>query len=384
MMTYEIEGTVAHGFEAARAAFAANFARAGDYQEVGASFAAFHRGRCVVDLWGGFTDRARTKPWSRDTLINIWSSTKAITAAVVALLVDRGLLGYDDAVGSVWPEFAQGDKERTTVAHVLSHQAGLPGFAEPTAITDLYDWNSCVAKLARQRPAWKPGTATSYHAMTYGWLAGEIVRRATKKSLGQLVSEHIAKPLGADIFVGLPEALEPRVAEMIGPKRQAELPPLPEAAMMALTNPVQDPESPNARAWRKAEIPAANGQASAMGLARFYAALASKDGCEGKTLLSSRTLASMVSPATDNGRTDMLLGFVDSWGMGVALNRPGIYGTNPRAFGHSGWGGSFGCADPDAGVAIGYVCNQMGPDLVGDPRTAGLCAAVLGCAANAG
>ena len=382
MMTYEIDGTVARGFEAAKDAFAANFARAGDYQEVGASFAAFHRGRCVVDLWGGFTDRARTKPWSRDTLINIWSSTKAVTAAAVALLVDRGLLRYDDAVDTIWPEFAQAGKERTTVSHVLSHQAGLPGFAEKTSLTDLCDWDACVAKLARQRPVWEPGTATSYHAMTFGWLAGEIVRRTAKKSLGQFVSERISKPLGADIFIGLPENLDHRVAEMIGPKRPAEPPPLPESAMMALTNPEMDPEYPNQRAWRKAEIPAANGQAGAMGLARFYAALAGKEGCEGKALLSPETLARMVRPATANGRADMFLGFVDSWGMGVALNTPGIYGTNPRAFGHSGWGGSFGCADPDAQIAISYVCNQMGPDLVGDPRTAGLCAAVLACAAE--
>ncbi|HKD20502.1 MAG TPA: serine hydrolase domain-containing protein [Rhizomicrobium sp.] len=382
-MTYEIEGTVARGFEAAKDAFAANFARAGDYQEVGASFAAFHRGRCVVDLWGGFTDRARTKSWARGTLINVWSSTKAVTAAVVALLTEQGLLRYEDPVSAVWPEYAQAGKERTTIAQVLSHQAGLPGFVEPTSIADLSDWDACVAKLARQRPAWEPGTATSYHALTYGWLAGEITRRAAKKSVGKLVDEQISKPLGADIFVGLPESLESRVAEMIGPRRRTQPPPLPAAAMMALTNPELDPECPNARAWRKAEIPAANGQASAMGLARFYAALAGKDGCEGQTLLSQETLARMVSPATANGRADMFLGFVDSWGMGVALNGPGIYGTNPHAFGHSGWGGSFGCADPDAGVAIGYVCNQMGGELVGDPRTAGLCAAVLACAAEA-
>ena len=138
---------------------------------------------------------------------------------------------------------------------------------------------------------------------------------------------------------------------------------------MALVNPQQDPTSPNRRDWRAAEIPAANGQASAMGLARLYAALAGGGELEGVRLMSPSTVARMTTAATHDGRRDMFLGFVDSWGMGVALNRPGFYGSNPRAFGHSGWGGSFGCADPDAGVAIGYVCNQMGPDLVGDPRT---------------
>lgn len=379
-MSYEIAGTVAPGFEAARDAFAANFARPGDYQEIGASFAAFHRGRCVVDLWGGFKDGARTQPWTRDTLANIWSSTKALTALAVALLVDRGVLQYEDKVASVWPDFAAAGKEATTIAQLLSHQAGLPGFVAPTSVMDQCDWESCVGKLARQRPVWVPGTATSYHAMTFGWLAGEVVRKVAKRSVGRFVREEIARPLDADVFIGLPENEDHRVAEMLAPRSVSEPPPLPEAARMALTNPQQDPLSPNTRAWRAAEIPAANGQASAMGLARFYAALASDAGCGGMPLISKDTLARLIRPATTSGRTDLFLGFADSWGMGVALNVPGIYGANPRAFGHSGWGGSFGCADREAEVAIAYVCNQMGPELVGDPRTAGLCAAVIGAA----
>lgn len=377
-MTSQIHGTIAPGFEAAREAFAANFARDGDYREVGASFAAFHRGKLVVDLWGGSADRARTRPWTQDTLINVWSSTKGVTATAVAILVDRGLLRYEDRVASHWPEFAQGGKAAVTIAQVMSHQAGLPGFVEPTTIEDMFYWDGCCAKLARQTPVWPPGSASSYHAMTYGWLAGEIVRRVAKKSIGRFVQDEIAGPLAADIFIGLPENLDARAAEMIGPKRTPVFPPLPDAALMALTNPQQNPEAPNMRAWRAAEIPAANGQASAMGLARLYAALANGGALGGARILSPATIARMTAPATSDGRADMFLGFVDAWGMGMALNKPGIYGPNPRAFGHSGWGGSFGCADPDAGVAIAYVCNQMGPDLVGDPRTAGLCAAVIG------
>jgi len=151
---------VAPGFEAAREAFAANFAREGDYQEVGASLAAFHRGRSVVDLWGGFADRGRIKPWTRDTLINVWSSTKGVMAVAAAMLVERGLIRYEDRVASVWPEFAQAGKEQVTVAQALSHQAGLPGFVEPTTIEDQYDWRSCCAKLERQKPVWEPGTAS--------------------------------------------------------------------------------------------------------------------------------------------------------------------------------------------------------------------------------
>jgi CubicO group peptidase (beta-lactamase class C family) len=318
-----------------------------------------------------------------DTLVNVWSTTKGVVAVAVAILVDRGLIRYEDPAASVWPEFAQAGKQNVTIAHVLSHQAGLPGFAEPTSIEDQYDWESCCAKLARQAPAWEPGTATSYHAMTYGWLAGEIVRRITGKSFGAFVRDEIAAPLGADIFVGLAETEEPRVAETIGPKHAAAVPPLGDIAMMALTNPQQNPEAPNARAWRAAEIPAANGHVSARGIAQLYAMLAGGGTLDGRRILSSRAAERLTEPATADGRVDMFLGFKDSWGMGIALNTAGIYGANPRAFGHSGWGGSFGCADPDAGVAVGYVCNQMGPELVGDPRTAGLCQAILDAAKHA-
>ena len=384
--TPAISGTAAPGFEAVREAFADNFTRDGDYQEVGAALAVFHAGRCVADLWDGHADKAKTRPWMRDSLVNVWSATKAATAVAVAVLIDRGAIAYEDNVASVWPAFAQSGKGDVTLAQVMSHQAGLPGFAEPTTLEDQYDWADCVAKLARQAPVWAPGEATSYHAMTYGWLAGEVVRRVAGKSVGAVLREEIAGPLGADIFIGLAADLEPRVAELIGPRREPDPGPiaaLPPAALMALTNPTQSPAAANTRAWRAAEIPAANGHASAMGLARLYAALVGGGALEGKRILSSEGVARLTAPATGSGRKDMFLGFVDCWAMGVALNTPGLYGPNPRAYGHSGWGGSFGCADPDLKVAIGYVCNQMGPELVGDPRTGPLCVAALEAAARA-
>jgi CubicO group peptidase (beta-lactamase class C family) len=217
--------------------------------------------------------------------------------------------------------------------------------------------------------------------MTYGWLAGEIIRRASGLSPGRFLAEAVAGPIGADIYVGLPESEEGRVAEILPPKREPDLPAsMSPAAVMALTNPAQSPTTPNRRDWRAAEIPAANGQASALGLARLYAALVGGGELEGARILSRESVKRMTAPATSDGRIDQFLGFVDAWAMGVALNRPGIYGPNPGAFGHSGWGGSFGCADADARIAIGYVCNQMGPELVGDPRTAGLCQAILAAA----
>ncbi|MGH7024645.1 MAG: serine hydrolase domain-containing protein [Caulobacteraceae bacterium] len=375
-----VQGFVAPGFEGVRDAFEANFDRPGDYQELGAALAAYRDGRLVVDLSGGFADAARTRPWTSDTLVNIWSATKGVVAAAVAVLVDRGLIDYEDRVIKIWPEFGQAGKDRVTIAQVLSHQAGLPGFAEPTSLEDQFDFADCAHKLERQAPAWTPGEATSYHAMTFGWLAGEIVRLVNGRSVGAFIAEAIADPIGADIYVGLPDSEEHRVAEIVAPRRQAAPPNLPPAALMALTNPAQSPTAPNRRAWRAAEIPAANGQASALGLARLYAALVGGGALEGARLLSPEGIARMTAPATADGRVDQFLGFIDAWAMGVALNRPGIYGPNPDTFGHSGWGGSFGCADPEGRIAIGYVCNQMGPELVGDPRTAGLCQSILDAA----
>jgi len=376
-----IEGEVAAGFEPVRTAFADNFSRPGDFGEVGAALAVYRRGRCVVDLWGGHADRAKSRAWTRETLVNVWSATKGAVAVAVARLVDQGRVAYDDRVASVWPEFAQAGKAATTIGQVMSHQAGLPGFVEPTRLEDLYDWAGCVAKLERQAPAWTPGSATSYHATTFGFLAGEIVRRVSGISPGAFIAREIAGPLDADIHVGLPEALEPRVAETLGPKRPPTRPqvPPPEIAMSALKNPVTGPGAPNRRAWRASELPAAGAQASAQGLARLYAALADGGALGDAQILSPRTLALMTAPAAPAGRRDLFLGFVDCWGMGVMLNTPGLYGPNPKSFGHSGWGGSFGCADPATGVAVGYVCNQMGPDLVDDPRAASLCAAVARC-----
>ena len=374
-----IQGETAPGFEAVREAFAANFERPGDYQELGAALAVYHRGRLVADLWGGWADRARTRPWRRDTLINVWSATKGAVAVAVARLVDQGRLRYEDRVADHWPEFAQAGKAGVTVGQIMSHQAGLPGFAEPTGLDDQLDWQGCIGKLERQTPAWPPGQASSYHAMTYGWLAGELIRRVSGRSPGAFLAEEIAGPIAADLFIGLPEALEPRVAEIVGPSNPPDptlLAALPPEALMALTNPAQDPEIPNRRAWRAAQVPAANGHASAQGLARLYAAIVF-DGLDGVPLLSPTGRGRMLKRAAPDGRIDRFLGFTDCWAMGMVLNTPGVYGDNPSAYGHSGWGGSFGCADPDTGVAIGYVCNRMGPELVGDPRTAGLCQAVM-------
>ncbi len=377
-----IEGEAAPGFEAVRDQFIANFERSEPLRELGAGLSVYQRGKRVVDLWGGSRDAARTRPWTRDTLANVYSTTKGVVAVAIAMAVERGLIDYDAPVIRYWPEYGVAGKVRTTVAQALSHQAGLPGFAEPTAPHDIYDWAGCCAKLARQAPSWVPGEATSYHAGTFGYLAGEIFRRAVGKSLGAFIASDIARPLGADIHLGLPVFEDSRVAEMIAPGVQPDIAALnlPPVALMALSNPDLAPAQANTRAWRAAELPAMNMHASADGIARVFGALANDGALDGVTLLTPHSIARMTE--VQSHRKDMLLGFEIEWAHGLPRNTTGVFGPNPKAFGHTGWGGSFGYADPATGIGAAYVMNRMGPDLIGDARAVALASAIAASASE--
>jgi CubicO group peptidase (beta-lactamase class C family) len=234
--------------------------------------------------------------------------------------------------------------------------------------------------LARQAPSWVPGEATSYHAGTFGYLAGEIFRRATGKTLGAFIASDIARALDADIHLGLPVFEDSRVAEMIAPSAAPDIAALnlPPVALMALTNPDLSPEQANTRAWRNAELPAMNMHATADGVARVFGALANGGGLNGVTLIQPQSIAHMTE--VQSRRRDMLLGFEVEWAHGLPRNTTGVFGPNPNAFGHTGWGGSFGYADPDAGIGAAYVMNRMGPDLIGDARAVGLAQAISNCA----
>lgn len=369
-----IEGAVSPGFQAVRDAFAANFDRPEAYREIGASLAVYRHGECLVDLWGGHADRAGTRPWRRDTLVNLWSTTKGISALCVARLVDRGSLRYEDRVAEIWPEFAAAGKEAITLAQLLSHQAGLPGFAEPVAMEGLFDQQASAARLATQAPLWEPGTANGYHAATWGVLVAEIVRRVDGRTIGRFLAEELAGPSAADFHIGLPAALDARVAELVPPDRPVDLAALDmnPAMTMALASPALDPARANDRDWRGAELPAMNGHGSAQGIATLY------DAALSGALISAETLAAMTRIAAD--RLDLVIGFNPQWGMGVANNGSLMFGPLSDVFGHGGWGGSFGCAHAGSGIAIGYALNHMGPELVGDPRATALCEAVFGCA----
>ncbi|HVY89227.1 MAG TPA: serine hydrolase domain-containing protein [Hyphomonadaceae bacterium] len=377
---FAIEGSVAKGFEPVRHQFAANFERSEPYRDIGASLAVYRDGKRVVDLWGGWRDSTRTLPWKRNTLVNVYSTTKGVMAAALAMAVDAGKLRYEDKVAKYWPEFAAAGKGEITVAQLISHQGGLPGFIAPTTVADLYDWAGCCAKLAAQAPAWKPGEETSYHAGTYGYLAGEVFRRAVGETVGRFIARRIAAPLGADIYLGLPPSEDNRVAPMIAPSVQPDLAALnlPQAALMALSNPVLDPADANTAAWRRAELPAMNLHGTADGIARVFAALANGGEYRGKRLLSQASIARMCE--VQSRRRDLLLGFEIEWAMGLALNTSGALGPNRRTFGHTGWGGSFCFADPDRHIGAAYTLNRMGADLIGDPRGAELAHVIAECA----
>jgi CubicO group peptidase (beta-lactamase class C family) len=378
-MSVEIQGRVAPGFERVAECFAANFERADGYRELGASFAVYRGEELIADLWAGWRDTAKTEPWTRDTLVNVWSATKGVTALALAVLVNRGAIDYSAPVSRYWPEFAQNGKAEVTVSQLLSHQAGLPGFSEPTPITDFYNWDTVTQRLARQAPMWPPGEKNAYHAMTFGFLAGEVVRRASGKSPGRFLAEEVAGPLKADVFIGLPESEERRVAPLVASPAQApfDLDAMPPEARAGVTNPDMKPTLPNDRAWRAAEIPAGNGHASALGLARLYAMAANGGEFDGVSLMRSATVAALNTVQTE--RVDLGVGIAPRWRNGVHGSVLEMFGPNPEAFGHCGWGGAFGSADAQNRVSMGYVINQMGDRAIGDPRGAALSAAVYAC-----
>jgi len=364
----QIQGHCDHRFAAVRETFAKNFEQG---LEIGASFAAVLDGELVVDIWAGHADAALARPWDRDTIVNVFSTTKAMASTCTLMLVDRGALDLDAPVALYWPEFAQAGKQGVLVRHLLSHTAGLAGWQEPIAVEDLYDWERAVGLLAAQEPWWEPGTRSGYHGLTHGYLLGEVVRRVSGRSLGTFFREEVAEPLGADFHIGLPEEHEPRVGEMIPPPEPElgagmEAPPDSIAARMAGNPPLLAGEA-NTRAWRAAEIPAANGQGNARSVARVAGALACGGTLEGVTLMRPGTLEKAIEEQCYG--KDLVLGLPIRWGLGFGLTSKDLpVGPNPRAFFWGGWGGSVVVMDLDARLAFSYVMNKMSAAVMGDPR----------------
>jgi CubicO group peptidase (beta-lactamase class C family) len=377
--TVQIHGQCDPRFAAVREAFAENFATRG---EVGAAVCVYVEGKPVVDLWGGYANAACSRPWDQHTIVNVASTTKGMVALCAHILVERGLLDLDAPVARYWPEFAQAGKAQILVRWLLSHQAGLPAVRQDMPLQSLFEWQVFPEALAGTAPWWEPGTRHGYHALTYGYLVGEVIRRVSGRSVGQFFRAEVAEPLGADFFIGVPASEDARAAETL-----PDPPPLPgdttewesllrdptSMVARAFANPPRGPEVRNTRAWRAAEIPASNGHTTARALARIYGALACGGALEGARLLHPATIdAATVEQASG---PDAVLPSPTRRGLGFILPLPEHFrafgfgdqpfGPSPRAFGHWGAGGSVGFADMDGGTGFGYVMNQC---KTGTPR----------------
>jgi CubicO group peptidase (beta-lactamase class C family) len=337
--------------------------------DLGASVAVVLDGRPVVDIWGGHLDEARTRPWQRDTIVNVFSTTKTMTALCALILADRGELDLHAPVARYWPEFAQGGKEGIEVRHILGHTSGLSGWSEPVALEELADWERCTSLLAAQEPWWEPGTRSGYHALTHGYLVGEVLRRITGLTVGQFLAENVTGPLGADFHIGLPPGGRSRLGSLVPPDADEELAiRLSEIGERTLTNPRITAEVSAEAWWQRSEIPAANGHGNARSVAAIQSVIACRGAVGGTRIISERGVDAIFEQQSE-GR-DLVLGLPMRFGMGFALASVSMP-TGPRCCSWGGYGGSVVFNDLDARVTVAYVMNRMRAGLLGDGRGAG-------------
>ncbi|WP_203902225.1 serine hydrolase domain-containing protein [Virgisporangium aliadipatigenens] len=326
--------------------------------DVGASFSVTIGDETVVDLWGGYADAERTRPWTADTIVNTYSVTKSVTSLTALLVADRGDLDVHAPVARYWPEFAAAGKADVTVAQLMSHSSGLSGWREPLATEDLFDWEKCTSLLAAQEPFWKPGTASGYHAVTFGYLVGEVVRRVTGRSLGTVFREEIAEPLAADFHIGLPAAEDHRVAELIiADDSPGDFFTASEIQRNAAVNPPFPVSVTRTRAYRAAEIPAGNGHGNAHAVAKIHAILANGGTFGGRRYLSEAGCRKALEVQVDG--TDLVLGMPMRFGIGFAVSGQGGMLPHPNTLYWGGRGGAFAVADLDTRTAMAYTMNRM-------------------------
>ena len=363
----QVQGNYDPRFAPVKDAFARNFAEG---LELGASFCATVDGVPVVDIWAGDADERGT-PWDRDTIVNVYSTTKTMAALSLLVLADRGLVDLDAPAARYWPEFAANGKADVRVKHFLSHSAGLSGLDELVPVSTLYDWDAVTRLLAAQACWWPPGTQSGYHAITQGYLIGEIVRRVTGQSLGTFFREEIAGPLGADFHIGLADSEFARTGELVPPPGAALTAGLDRDSVAARTfrSPALNALDSRTEGWRRAEIPAANGHGNARSVARVQSLIACGGEVDGVRILSADGAARVFEEQT-NG-LDLVFGAPMRFGLGYGLPMPGLpLGPNPRTAFWGGWGGSLVVVDADARVCLAYVMNRMGEGTMGDLRAA--------------
>ena len=381
-----VVGTYDERFAPVADAFVANFAERG---EIGASLCVIHEGDTVVDVWGGTADPGTGAPWERETVSVVYSCTKGATALCAHLLAEAGQLDLEAPVAAVWPEFATRGKERVTVRMMLDHSAGLPVFRGPVGPGELYDWDRVVARLEAEEPFWEPGTRNGYHMLNFGWTVGELVRRASSRSLGTYFREAVAEPLGIDFWIGLPEDVEPRVAPML-PYVRAEGEPLNDFALACLNEPASISAlslanlldfDPNSREGHVAELGGGGGISNGRGLAGMYRPLSL--GGDGFIAPSAIEKMRRISTATNRDATLLIptrfaMGFMVSMDNRAVPNADSVL-LGEHAFGHVGAGGSIGFADPAVGLAVGYSMNQMGPGILLNERGQSVVDAAYAC-----
>jgi CubicO group peptidase (beta-lactamase class C family) len=373
-------------FDAVRQAFESNFS---DRNEVGAAVSVYLNGEPVVDLWGGWYAPDREREWDRNTLVNVYSSTKGLTAFCAHRLVEQGKLDIDAPVAEYWPEFAAAGKQDIPVRWLLCHKAGMAAVKRELVTEDMFNWETMTSALAEQAPWWTPGEKHGYHAMTFGWLVGEVVRRIDGRSLGTCFREEFAAPLGLDAHIGTGPELDARISTVIEPQIAAEFPPTSDlfgdpdsVGIVAVINPpVFNPGGPamaSRRDWRAAEIPAANGHATARALARIYGAAANGGQIDGVHVLNPETIEQGIEEQT-NG-PDAVLMMPIRFGLGYAFPSELMpMSPNDDAMFWGGAGGSTIVVDESARVCLSYVMNQMKAAIVGDRRGGGLGKAFYAC-----
>lgn len=373
MTDFPFSGFTAPGFEPVQETFEANFA---DDAELGAGFSVFLDGQLIVDLQGGFLDRAKAQTWTAETIVPVYSTTKPIAALTLAHVIDALPAGYETPVADLWPEFAANGKGEITIAELVSHQAGLPGFVEPIDPALWLDPQACAAALAPLAPIWEPGSAHGYHPLTWGYLIGEIVQRIDGRSLGTVLREDIAGPAGIDFQIGTPESDHHRIAEIMRPRALPDLGEINEATRAAFLTKWASPDRGGA-IWREIEIPSANGIGTAKAVAELYGLYA-----HGGMLAEKRVISEASFDALTQSRVkgqDLVLPYITEFAAGVMRNNLGLYGPNPETLCHSGWGGSLALGDPDRRLSAAYVMNRQSNSLQADPRATRLVQALYGC-----
>jgi CubicO group peptidase (beta-lactamase class C family) len=366
-----IQGYCAPGRERLREAFLRNFRELG---EIGASYTVVAGGEVVADLWAGSKDEEGTTPWERDTVVCVWSASKGVAGVCFAMIVDRGLASYDDKVSRYWTEFAAEGNGDVTIGMLLSHQAGLPGFDTPATLDELFAGEPAARRLAAQKPMWKPGTAAGYSNVV-GIAATHLFERIEGRSIQRFVAEELKGSLGLEISVGLEPADRPRLSSLVAAKSldPTSAVPMGTPAQRALHNPPMTVALPDTPQFQAADFTAANCYATARGLAGLYGLLLNP-GADGRRLVGPRALAEATRTWIDG--IDLVRGIRRTWAAGFLTNVEGAWGPNKGAFGHGGWGGAFGFADPAAGVAVGYVMNHMSDQMDLNPRRRNLIDAI--------